>query len=106
MHNYKLVFYYLYMQRGNELFVFAALLNWIEEIIKFCSCTGDYWNDAGLVAAKYKLFQQARYNRIPFLQLIALYHTGLRSMQSIKINEADPASCLEVFVCHIIQTLG
>lgn len=102
---YRTTFLYLYGQRGNELFVYAALLNWIEEIIRFCSCTGDYWNDAGLIAAKYNLFKRAGYVKIPFLKLIHLYNQGVQSMQSIKLNESDPATALEVFVCCAIQTL-
>lgn len=104
--HYGEVFSYLYAQRGNELFVFASVLNWLEDMIKFCSCTGNnYWEEAGLVAARYKPFQVAGVKRIPFVQLINLYEYGLKAMQSIKINEADPASALEVFVCRIIQKL-
>lgn len=100
------VFEYLLSQRGNELFVYAALLNWIEDIIKFCSCNGDYWNDAGLVAAKYKPFKLYGIHRIPFVKFIRLYGIGLKGMQSIKINESDPGTALEVFVCRIIQILA
>lgn len=103
---YNDVFEYLNGQHGNELFIYASLLNWLEDIIKFCSCNDDYWNDAGLVAAKYRPLQAANVQRVPYLTLINLYEQGLRSMQSIKINEADPSSALEVFVCYIIQILG
>ena len=103
--DYKTTFSYLAGQRGNELFVYAAVLNWLEDIIKYCSCTGDYWNDAGLVAAKYNVFKRANYARIPFLKLIHLYGEGVRSMQSIKLNESDPATALEAFVICVIQTL-
>lgn len=101
----SVVFSYLASQRGNELFIYASLLNWLEDMIKFCSCNGDYWNDAGLVAARYKPFRAAGVSRIPFVQLMRLYEAGLVSMQSIKINESDPSSALEVFVCRIIRTL-
>lgn len=102
---YQITFEYLASQRGNELFVYASLLNWLEDMIKFCSCNGDFWNDAGLVAAKYNPFKQARVSKIPYVVLVRLYEEGLRSMQSIKINEPDPSTALEVFVCRIIQTL-
>lgn len=102
---FDLVFSYLLSQRGNELFVYASLLNWLEDMIRFCSCNGDFWNDAGLVAAKYKPFRMANINRIPFIQLIRLYGEGLKSMQSVKINEPNPDIALEVFVCRIIQIL-
>lgn len=102
---YSTTFEYLSTQRGNELFVYAALLNWLEDIIKFCSCNGQYWEDAGLVSARYKPLKQANVNRIPFIVWIRLYEKGLRSMQSIKINESDPGTALEVFVCCIIQTM-
>lgn len=102
---YSSAFSYLLSQRGNELFVYAALLNWIEDIIKVCSCKGNFWEDAGLVAAKYKPLQQVGVNRIPYTVWIRLYEEGLRSYQSIKINESDPGTALEVFVCRIIQTM-
>lgn len=103
---YGVAFSYTATQVGNELFVFAAVLNWLEDIIRFCSCNGDYWNDAGLVAAKYKPFKQYGVSRIPFIKYIKLYELGLRLMQSIKINEPNPSIALEVFLCHIMQTLG
>lgn len=103
---YSIIFKYLSSQRGNELFVYASILNWIEDMIKFCSCNGDFWNDAGLVAAKYRPLKAANVSRIPFVKLIRLYGEGLRSMQSIKINEPDPSTALEVFVCRIIRTLA
>lgn len=103
--NYRYIFNYLLEQRGNELFVFGCILNWLEDLIKFCSCNGDYWNDAGLVSAKYKPFKQAGVNRVPFIQWIKVYEFGLHMMHSIKINEPDPGSALEVFICRIIQTL-
>ena len=103
--NQNIVFDYLRNQRGNELFIYASILNWLEDIIRFCSCEGDYWNDAGLVAAKYKVFRSQGVSRKPFFIWIRLYESGLRSMQSIKINEADPSVALEVFICFIIQTL-
>lgn len=103
--DFNYVFKYLLEQRGNELFVFGCLLNWIEEIIRFCSCNGDYWNDAALVKAKWVPFKEAKVNRLPFLKWIRMHEFGLQSMQSIKINEPDPGSALEGFVCRIIQTL-
>lgn len=98
-------FEYLASQVGNEFFVFASILNWLEDIIKFCSCEGDYWNNARLVAARYKPFRDANLQRIPFSNWVRLYEDGLRIMQSIKINQPDPNACLEVFVCHIIRIL-
>lgn len=104
--DYQTVFSYISTQRGNELFVFASILNWLEDLIKYCACTGtNYWEEAGLVAARYKPFQAARVKRIPFVQLVHLYEYGLYALQSIKLNESDPTSALEVFVCRIIQRL-
>lgn len=103
--NYQYVFKYLLEQRGNELFVFGCILNWLDEVIRFCSCTGEYWNDAGLVAAKYKPMKQASVSRVPFIKWIWIYEYGLSLMHSIKMNEPDPGSALEVFVCRIIRTL-
>lgn len=102
--DYNYVFNYLLEQRGNELFVFGCILNWLEEIIRYCSCSGDYWNDANLVMAKVKDFKLKQVNKTPFLTWIRLYEKGLLLMQSIKINEPDPGSVLEVFVCYIIKT--
>lgn len=104
--NYQTVFYYLQAQLGNELFVFSCLLNWIQDMIKFCSCGGQYWEEGGLVAAKYNPFKQAKIIRIPFIKLVRLHEFGLKTMQSIKLNEPDPSAALEVFVCRIIQTLA
>lgn len=104
--NYQAVFYYTLMQRGNELFVFAALLNWIQDMIKFCSCNGQYWEEGGLVAAKYNPFKQAGIINIPFSKLIKLHEAGLAAMHSIKLNEPDPGTALEVFICRVIRTLA
>ena len=103
--DFNYVFNYLLEQRGNEFFIFGCLLNWLEEVIRFCSCTGDYWNDAGLVKARWAPFQAAKVNRVPFLKWIRLHERGLAHIQSTKINEPDPSSPLEVYVCRIIQTL-
>lgn len=104
--NFNYTFQYLAENTSNELFVFGCVLNWIEDIIKFCSCNGDYWNDAGLVSAKYTPFKNSNVRKIPFIQWIRIYEFGLRLMQSIKINEPDPSSVLEVFICYIIRILG
>jgi len=100
-----LCFDYIASQVGNEFFVFASLLNWIEDIIRFCSCNGDYWNDAGLVAIKYRPFKDANLSRIPYIKWIQLYQDGLSILQSLKINQPSPSTSLEVFLCHIIRTL-
>lgn len=105
--DFNYVFQYLYENIGNELFVFGCLLNWLEDIIRYCSCKpGDYWEDGGLVSAKITPFKNSSVKKIPFLVWIRLYELGLHLMQSIKINEPDANSCLGVFVCRIIQTLG
>lgn len=104
--DFSYTFQYLAENTSNELFVFGCVLNWVEDIIRFCSCSGDYWEDAGLVSAKYTPFKNSKVRKIPFIQWIRIYEFGLGLMQSIKINEPDPGSALGVFVCHIIQILG
>lgn len=103
--DFEFIFTYLEAQRGNEFFVYASIFRWLEQLMRFVSCSGDYWNQGGLVKAVYSNFQGRGLQNIPWVDWIYLYRLGLKFRRQIKVSERDALTGLEVYVCIILQIL-